>query len=312
MALRGSLISCGAIEDPVLLHRLLDLGAEESIFLAEESLKDLIYLPVTEEILQSAQSADECIEILGLGVALHIKQPAEFWLLLTDKYSDQKIVEENAERWTSRVSKSVQAGEEDFFLALAEYFAISLMEELFCDECHMKGAPLYVEERIERLKSFIEPIIPRNASILEICCGSGMATQALMRLGHHPICMDSDLCDLCQAMKSDLMDPGSCFVLDARLLPRFFSSQSFQFVLGFMVGLIDEFNWPLWREILLTASCLAREGVLYTTYTQREAELIAKAFDEAGWIGEVIDNRDSKGIYDQWAYLGRRKGRRKG
>jgi len=118
MALRGSLISCGAIEDPVLLHRLLGIGAEESIFLAEESLKDLIYLPVTEEILQSAQSADECIEILGLGVALHIKQPAEFWLLLTDKYSDQKIVEENAERWTSRVSKSVQAGEEDFSLLL--------------------------------------------------------------------------------------------------------------------------------------------------------------------------------------------------
>lgn len=296
----------------MLLHRLLDLGTEESIFLAEESLKDLLYLPVTEEILQSSPHADECIELLGLGVALHITQPAEFWLLLTDKYSDKKIIQENADRWMCRVSKTVQPGEEDFFLALREYFAVSLMEELLCDECTMKGAPLYVEERIERLKSFIEPIIPRNASVLEICCGSGMATQALMRLGHRPICMDSDFCDLCKAMKSDLMDPSNCFVLDARLLPRFFSPQSFQFVLGFMVGLIDEFNWPLWREILLTASCLAREGVLFTTYTQKEAELIAKAFDDAGWTGKVIDNRDIKGIYDQWAYSGRRKGRRKG
>lgn len=296
----------------MLLNRLLDLGAEESVFLAEESLKDLLYLPVTEGILESVQDADECIELLGLGVALHIKQPAEFWLLLTDKYSDNKIIEENADRWAHLVSKTVQTEEEDFFLALREYFAISLTEELFCDECFTKGAPLYVEERIERLKSFIAPIIPRNASILEICCGSGMATQALMQLGHHPICMDSDFCDLCKAMKSDLMDPSSCFVLDARLLPRFFSAQSFQFVLGFMVGLIDEFNWPLWRQILLTASGLASEGVLFTTYTQKEAELIAKAFDEAGWTGEVIDNRDFKGIYDQWAYSGQRRGRRKG
>ena len=77
--------------------------------------------------------------------------------------------------------------------------------------------------------------------------------------------------------------------------------------MGFMVGLIDMSNWPYWKDILLKASNLAKEQILFTVYTQKEAEIIAKAFNDAGWKGEVIDNRDSRGIYDQWAYLANRE-----
>ena len=287
----------------VLLNRLLDLGDEESIFLAEESWQDLLELPVTAEILQEDLDADVCIEVKDLGYALHLSEPAETWLLLTDKYSSQKILPEHAGKWNSRIIKTVQANEEDFFLALTEYFSKSLAAELFCESCSLKGAPLYVEERIERLMQLIQPVLPKDESILEICCGSGMATQALFRLGQHPISMDSDRCDLCLALKSEFMDPKKCFVLDARLMPRIFPARSFNTVLGFMVGLIDDFNWPLWKDIILKASSLAKKMVLFTVYTQKEAELIAKALGEAGWKGGVIDNRDSKGIYDQWACL---------
>jgi hypothetical protein len=101
-----------------------------------------------------------------------------------------------------------------------------------------------------------------------------MATQALLRLGHMPLSMDSDRCELCQAIKSGFMAPERCFVLDARLLPRFFPSKSFDIVMGFMVGLIDMSNWPYWRDILLKASNLAKEQILFTVYTQKEAEII--------------------------------------
>jgi hypothetical protein len=47
---------------------------------------------------------------------------------------------------------------------------------------------------------------------------------------------------------------------------------------------------------------------LFTVYTQKEAELIARALKEAGWLPEIIDNRDLKGIYDQWACLAIRTG----
>lgn len=290
----------------MLLNRLLNLEEDESVFLSEESMQDLLDLPVTAEIMETGLDADGLIEISNLGIALHLSEPAPIWLLLTDKYSDRKILQDHAEKWKGLPGRKAEASEKEFLLALAEYFSVSLMQELLCEECQIKGAPFFVEERIERLASLVGPRTPQGSSILEICCGSGMATQALLRLGHRPRSMDSDRCDLCQSLKSDLMDPQSCFVLDARLLPRFFAPQSFQIVMGFMVGLIDDFNWPLWRDILLKASSLAKERVLFTTYTQKEAELIAKALGGTGWKGEVIDHRDPSGIYDQWAYYGQK------
>jgi SAM-dependent methyltransferase len=261
---------------------------------------------VTREILETGIEVDACIELQGgLGTAFHLTEPAPVWLLLTDRYSEEKVLERAKNLSCSRQGLREASGEELFF-ALAEYFAQSMAEELFCPSCSYRGGLLHVEERIERLKTFLEALpsqqtLPLGTSILEICCGSGMATQALLRLGHRPWSMDSDRCDLCQALKRGLLDPQRSFVLDARLLPRFFPPRSFDVVLGFMVGLIDPSNWQLWKEILLRASLLAKERVLYTTYTQGEGELIAKALRELGWKAEIIDNRDPKGIYDQWA-----------
>ena len=287
----------------MLLNHLLDLGEDEDIFLAEESWHDLLELPVTREILQEDLDADACIEVKDMGFALHLSEPSDLWLLLTDHYSSPKILSGHAGKWRSKIIKTVQASETDFSSALTEYFSDSLAAELFCESCSLKGAPLYVEERIERLMQLLQPILLKGESILEICCGSGMATQALIRHGYSPLSMDYDRCDLCLGLKSGFIDPKRCFVLDARLLPCIFPARSFHTVLGFMVGLIDDFNWPLWRDILLKASSLAENRVLFTVYTQKEAELIAKALGDAGWKGKVIDNRDSKGIYDQWAYL---------
>ncbi len=291
----------------VQLNRLLNLNEEEAVFTAEESLQDLLTLPVTREIMQSGLDADGCIEIRGLGTALHLTEPAEFWLLLTDRYSRDRILQGHVEGWEVTGHQTLQVGERDFFLALMEYFAKSMKDELFCESCSVPGESIWVEERIEHLQSFLGPIIPQGRDILEICCGGGMATQALERLGHRPYAMDSDRCDLCTGLKSGRMDPSRCFVLDARLLPHFFPSRSFDVVLGFMVGLIDASNWHLWKDILLKSSALAKEMLLYTVYSQKEAEIIAKTLDEAGWKGEVIDNRDSGGIYDKWAYLAMRE-----
>jgi hypothetical protein len=291
----------------VLLNQILDIGEEESIFLAEESLQDLLDLPVTRGILAEGLAANACIIIRDLGLALRLEEPEGCWLLLTDRYSADKILQPESQKWLEnelgkgRAAKTVTANNDDFFRGLAEYFAASMAGELFCESCLQSGRPFYVEERIERLRALLEPMIDPSEDVLEICCGSGMATQALLRLGCRPTSMDLDRCELCLALKSGLMEAQNSFVLDARLLPLIFPPRSFHAVVGFMVGLIDDFNWPLWKEILLKASGLAEKSVLFTVYTQKEAELIAKAMAEAGWKEEVIDNRDKSGIYDQWA-----------
>ena len=287
----------------VLLNRILELDDRESVFLAEESWQDLLYLPVTEQILEEGLDAEGCIEISGLGWALHLKEPAQIWLLLTDRYSTRKILPEETAAWQSRIIGRVEVSEEDFLLALNEYLSLSLAGELFCQSCLLQTAPHYVEERIERLMHLLPPLLPDGGRLLEICGGSGMATQALLRLGRRPLTMDSDRCEVCQGLKAGGLDPKWSMVLDARLLSSIFPARSFRAVLGFMVGLIDDFNWPLWRDILLLSASLADERVLFTVYTQKEAELIARALEEAGWRAEVIDNRDTKGIYDQWVCL---------
>jgi SAM-dependent methyltransferase len=291
----------------VLLHQILRVKDDQEIFLAEESLEELITLPVTREILDNGLDADDSIDIPGFGAAFHMSEPREFWLLLTDHYSSEKILEPHGTMShgpKSQCGKISGIGEMDFIQALIEYYSLSLAGELLCDSCSVEGPPLYIQDRIKRLESLLMPL-PKGQRILEVCCGDGMATQALLRLGHSPWSMDSDRCDLCQALKAGLMNPQRSFVMDARLLPYFFPSDSFDAVMGFMVGLIDRSNWPAWKEILLTASRLARK-VFYTVYTRKEAELIAQALSEDGWKGEIIDNRDSKGIYDQWAYEGTR------
>jgi SAM-dependent methyltransferase len=288
----------------VLLHKILGLGEEESVFLAEESLEDLITLPVSIDLLSSGIDCDRAVEIRSdrrLGMAFHFLEPAEFWLLLTDLYSGEKVLEGLDDAGCLKAYTS----DEEFFQALTEYFATSLASELLCESCPTRGHPQYVEERIDRLEAFLSPLLP-GGRILEVCCGSGMATQALLRLGHRPWSVDSDRCELCLALKAGTMHPERSFVLDARLLGRFFEEGAFDAVVGFMVGLIDNFNWGVWRDILLTSSSLARHTVLYTVYTEREAEMIARALREAGWEEKVIDNRDLRGIYDQWACLARR------
>jgi hypothetical protein len=285
----------------MLLHRILERDDQESILLAEESWQDLLDLPVTEQILEEGLDADGCIEIKGLGYALHLKEPASIWLVITNRYSTRKISDQQAERWQSLISRRVEAEEEDFLLAINECLSLSLTGELFCESCLTQAGPLYVEERIERLVHLLPPLLPEEGRLLEICCGSGMASQALVRLGHSPMVMDSDRCEVCQGLKAGKLVPEKSMVLDARLLSSIFPPRSFQAVLGFMVGLIDDFNWPAWREILLLSAALAQERVLFTVYTQKEAELIARALEDEDWMVEVIDNRDSKGIYDQWA-----------
>lgn len=289
----------------MLLNQMLGLGEDENVFLAEESFEDLIGLPVTSGILDEGLDHEGCVEIEGKAIAFRMTEPAEFWLVLTDRYGDRKVLEEHKELGNLRLGgcRKVGATENEFFEALTEYYALSLSGELLCDGCIVDGPLLYVEERIKRLEDFIKPLIPKDKRTLEIGCGNGMATQALLRLGHAPWSMEYDRCDLCQALKKGRLDPRRSFSLDARLLGHFFEPGSFDAVVGFMVGLIDRSNWPAWRNIILSSSRLAGEMILFTVYTEKEADLIAKALGEAGWRGDVIDNRDSKGIYDQWAYL---------
>ncbi len=313
-----------------MLHKILKIDDGEEIFLAEESLADLIDLPVTSEILGSEPVVVEAIEVLDgeeeeeegeegeeddtgsdagrrsrLGIALKLTEPGEVWLLLTDRYSESSPLEALPE---IPRSKTVVVDERIFFEGVVEWLAVALKDELFCENCPVSSPPLFVPERTGTLERFLSPLIPSGGEVLEICCGSGMATQALRRLGVRPWTCEIDSCEVCNGLKYGHLEPERSMVLDARLLDRFFRPKHFEAVVGFMVGLIDDVNWPLWKEILVSSSELAGEMVIYTTYTEREARMVAAALRSEGWAAEVVASPDDLGIYDQWACIGRRSG----
>lgn len=299
----------------MLLHDLLGLREEDNIFLAEECLEDLIDLPVTEELLASGLEPDRILvldEEKPLAVALHLSYPADFWLLLTDIYSHKKPLStfftREGEFKATQDLRSVSLSREDLFRGIIEYYSLSLMEGLLCEDCRMPSNSLHVEDRIQLLEELMPQVLPLDLEVLEVCCGSGMGAQALKNLGYSSWAMDVDRCEICRGLQGRSLIPDRTFFMDARLLDAFFPAGSFDAVVGFMMGLIDDVNRELWRQIILKASSLARRMVFYTVYTRKEAEFLAEILGPAGWKGEIIDNSSRIAIYDQWAYLGRKAG----
>jgi len=285
---------------------MLHLGEDECVFLAEESLEDLIWLPVTRNIVAEASDFDRAIAVNDRALALY-SEAQDLWILMTDLYSESRPVTDlikciDCER--------VNADADDLFQAIVECLSVSLMEGVFCDGCSESGAPRHPEDRISRLESMLKEllggVLDDGSSVLEVGCGSGIGTMVLRALGINPWAMDIDRCEVCQGLRAGALDPRRTFVLDARLLPRFFSTESFDAVMGFMVGLIDDSNWHIWRDIIVKSSSLSRNTVLYTVYSKREAERIADLLKDRGWDGSLIDNSQSISVYDQWVYLGRK------
>jgi len=78
----------------VLFHEILGLETTETIFLAEECLEDLLTLPITSGLSVSGLDFDNRF-YQGSRMAFHMLQPAECWIILTDKYSQNKFVSQN-------------------------------------------------------------------------------------------------------------------------------------------------------------------------------------------------------------------------
>lgn len=285
---------------------MLNLEEEECVFLAEESLEDLLWLPVTRNIVGEADDFDRAIAVNDRSLALY-SEPQDLWILLTDLYSEIRPVMDLIKRMDC---EKVAADGDALFQAIVECLSVSLMEGVFCDSCGESGVPHHPEDRVSglecMLKVLLEDVLDDGSRVLEVGCGSGIGTMALRSLGMNPWVMDIDRCEVCQGLRAGALDPRRTFVLDARLLPRFFSTESFDAVMGFMVGLIDDSNWHIWRDIIVKSSSLARNTVLYTVYSKREAERIADLLANLGWDGRLIDNSSSIAVYDQWVYLGQK------
>jgi SAM-dependent methyltransferase len=212
--------------------------------------------------------------------------------------------------------KDVELSYETWLRAVNEYYSLMLVNRNLCSSCSVRPesyGSVFSESRIRKVTEILELLRKKGyypeGRLLEVCCGNGMSTLALYRSGLDPLAIEINKCAVCQGLEQHVLNPQRVIITDATTVSKYFETESFDAVMGFMLGLIYEFNKELWIRIIREAVSIAADEavLLFTVSSKPEIEIIADALLHAGVEGEIVDNRDAEGAYDQWFFVGRKQ-----
>lgn len=297
------------------LNELLGIG---DFMLVEKSYADQKWLGRTleymakvkgEDVVEAIRIIDKQQELIGLAIR---DRDLEFLVIFTDVIADSGKKEE-FEALASMVkgAKTKEVEKAEFHEGIVEFYSIGLVNRLFCDcNLNLKEDRFYPRERIEVLKNVLGEFITENElsgnnKTLEIGCGDGGATIALHELGIYPLTVDINKCEICKGLEEEALEPKRSIVLDCSLLSSFFDKE-FDVVFGFMVGKLTHFEQLNWEKVLREVSNVLRsEGkVLFTVSSEEEAGIITDLLND-DFEGEIKENKESNGYFDQWLYVGK-------
>ncbi|RCV64650.1 SAM-dependent methyltransferase [Methanophagales archaeon] len=299
------------------LNELLGIG---DFMLVERSYADQKWLGRTleylgkvkgEDVVEAIRILDEQNELIGLAIR---DKDLEFLIIFTDVIADSGKKEE-FEALASMVkvakTKDVAVKRAEFHDGMVEFYSFGLVNRLFCDcNLNLKEECFYPRERIEVLKNVLGDFITENElsgnnKTLEIGCGDGGATIALHELGIYPLTVDINKCEICKGLEEEVLEPKRCIVLDCSLLSSFFDKE-FDVVFGFMVGKLTHFEQLNWENVLRAVPNVLITGgkVLFTLSSEEEAVIITDLLND-DFEGEIKENKESNGYFDQWLYLGK-------
>ncbi|MCC4770154.1 class I SAM-dependent methyltransferase [Methanosarcina sp. DH2] len=315
----------------MLLQELL--GINEEIYLVEESYtsqrtpeRTLQYLnrvrnfPGAGDIrLIRVREAGHTLGLLFFNPADE-NVPVNFWSVFTGSLASMPMktrFEALADSFLSFTSpeKDIELSSETWRNAINEYYSLTLVSRNLCPGCSVKPESyksVFSENRVKRVTEIFELLRKKGCypegRLLEVCCGNGMSTLALYRLGLDPLAIEINKCTVCQGLEQQVLNPQRSVVMDATAISRYFEPGSFDAVMGFMLGLVYEFNKELWTGIMREAVSVAADGavLLFTVSSKPEIEILADTLLKAGVEGEIVDNTDSEGTYDQWLFVGRK------
>lgn len=307
----------------MLIHDILGISVHDNIYFVEESYASLknntLSLRYLENIQKDPQAKidgvrDENGDIIGLILFNpETEESPEFRAVFTNLISSKPVPNESSRRFSGIVKNlklnkiyNITCGE--FNDAIIEYYSLALVNRQLCENCHISKEPydmVYIESRNAKLKGLLDKY-KLKGKLLEICCGNGMSTLPLRELGYVPLAIDYDKCQICQGLEHNVLDPKRTIVLDATKLSEFFPENAFDTVVGFMMGTIYPFNKGIWEKMMDEAAKVLKTGgmILLTVNKKEEIEILKDALEKSHINGKLIDNTDSKGIYDQWVYIG--------
>jgi len=316
----------------MLLQELL--GIDEEIYLIEESYtsqrtpeRTLQYLNRFQNFPDMENTRLVRVRQAGHTLGLRFFNPAEgdvpvdFWSVFTGAFA-QAAMKSRFEALADSIlalvppEKDVEISYEAWMRAVNEYYSLMLVNRNMCDSCSVRPesySSVFSENRIKRVADILELLRKKGyypeGRLLEVCCGNGMSTLALYRSGLDPLAIEVNKCTVCQGLEQQVLNPQRVMVMDATAVSRYFEPGSFDAVMGFMLGLIYDFNKELWIRIIREAVSVASDGavLLFTVSSKPEIEILADALFRAGVEGEIVDNTDAEGAYDQWFFVGRKQ-----
>lgn len=307
----------------MLIHDILGLTADDDIYFVEESYTSLKNNTLSLQYLGNIRKdpdaridgiKDENDNIIGLVLFNPgTEDSARFWAVFTNLISSGPIPNESSRVFSAiagnlKFDKIIKTTINELNDAIIEYYSMALLNRQLCENCHIKKEPynmVYIESRNSRLKGILERYRLKG-DILEICCGNGMSTLPLHKKGYDPLSIDYDKCQICQGLEHKVLDPKRTIVLDATKISQFFEENRFDTIVGFMLGTIYPFNKGVWEKIMEEAVKILKPGgmILLTVNKKEEMEILNVALLRKAITGNLIDNTDEKGIYDQWIYVG--------
>ncbi len=307
----------------MLIHDILGLQAQENIYFVEKSYASLknntASLQYLEKIRKDKEAKisgirDENDNIIGLALFNPgTEDSPSFFAVFTNLVSSIPQPNSGSRAFTEiarnlKLDKSYSTTSREFNEAVIEYYSLSLVNRRLCENCHISKEPyemVYIKSRNSKLKVLLDKY-ELKGELLEICCGNGMSTKPLRELGYKPLAIDFDKCQICQGLEHNVLDPKRTMVLDATKLSEFFPENAFDTVVGFMMGKIYPFNKDTWEKMVVEAVKVLKTGgmMMLTVNKKEEMEVLRDALEKNHIAGEMVDNTDEKGIYDQWAYIG--------
>jgi len=315
----------------MLLQELLNI--DEEVYLIEENYLSQRTIKPTLQYLKEIRKAagQQRVRFIRvregentLGILFYNQAdgnvPVDFWAVFTGAFAAVPMKKEfeilaNSLFLANSPEQEIELSSETWFEAVTEYYSLMLVSRNLCPGCNVKPESyksIFSENRIGRVKAIFEFLQNHGGypedKILEICCGNGMSTLALYRLGLDPLAIEINKCTVCQGLEQGVLNPKKTLVMDATTLSRYFEPGSFNAVIGFMLGLVYEFNKELWITIMKEAVKVASKDalLLFTVSSKPEIEILAAALAREGIKGEIVDNTDSEGTYDQWFFVGRK------
>lgn len=316
----------------MLLQELL--GIDEEIYFVEESYLAQRTIERTLDYLSGIRrfAEERRIQFLRvregehtLGILLFNPAdetvPVDFWSVFTGALArgrskkDFEVLADSLLTFNPP-EKDIEISSENWRDAVNEYYSLMLVNRNLCPGCAVRPESyknVFSENRVQRVAEIFDILQKKGfypeGRLLEVCCGNGMSTLALYRLGLDPLAVEINKCVVCQGLEQGVLNPRKTVVMDATALSRYFEPGSFDTVMGFMLGLVYEFNKELWTNIMREAVSVASEGalMLFTVSSKPEIEILARALLRAGVKGEIVDNTDTEGTYDQWFFVGRKQ-----